>query len=139
MKLITFDQFIAKWLGKKCDFDGHFAGQCVDLYRMYIKEVLGFPQPKAVHGAKDFWYNYDRDPALYMNYTKIRNTLWNVPKKGDVMFFQGGLGHVSMFIDGQVFWFTSFDQNWPTLSKCTKTKHGYRNPQVLGWFRPKYA
>jgi hypothetical protein len=31
--------------------------------------------------------------------------------------------------------FTSFDQNWPAISKCTETEHDYVN--VLGWLRPK--
>lgn len=136
---MILDQFITKWLGKKADWDGHFQGQCVDLFRYYVEEVLGFPQPKGVAGAKDFWTNYESDPNLKNYYDKIPNTPTGVPEKGDVMLWNeksgGGFGHVSIFIEGTATKFISFDQNWPTLSVCTKTSHTYTN--VLGWLRPK--
>lgn len=135
---MTTDQFVEKYLGKKIDFDNAYAGQCVDLFRQYVQEVLGFPQPKGVSGAKDFWLNFDTDPNLKNNYTKIPNTPDAVPQKGDVMLWNGkaggGFGHVSIFLTGDVNSFTSFDQNWPTLSVCTKTVHDYKN--VSGWLRP---
>ena len=137
--MITFEQFIEKWLGKKADFDGAYNGQCVDLFRFYVQEVLGLPQPKGVSGAKNFWTNYESDPSLKNYYEKIPNTPSNIPKNGDVVFWNekagGGYGHVAMWIEGDVNKFTSFDQNWPTLSVCTKTVHDYKN--VYGWFRPK--
>ena len=137
--MITFDKFISKYLGKKIDYDNAYAGQCVDLYRQYIKEVLEFPQPVGVKGAADFWTNYDKDVALKDFYEKIPNSPTGVPQKGDVMLWNrnagGGFGHVSVFIEGDVNGFTSFDQNWPTLSVCTKTKHDYK--YVYGWLRPK--
>lgn len=136
---VTLDQFVAKWLGRKADFDGAYGGQCVDLFRFYVKEVLNLPQPKPVKGAKDFWYGYAQDPNLFANYEKIPNTLWAVPKKGDVMVwdaYKGNpFGHVAIYLDGNVLWFTSFDQNFPTLSRCTKTRHNYLKPKVLGWLR----
>jgi hypothetical protein len=135
---ISFDDFIKKWLGKKCDWDGYFSGQCVDLFRQYVQEVLALPQPKGVGGAKDFWTNFDTDQALFENYEKIPNTPDGVPQKGDVVIWNGraggGYGHVAMFVEGDVNGFTSFDENWPTLDKCTLTKHNYTN--VSGWFHP---
>lgn len=136
--MISFNAFITKYLGKKIDFDNAYAGQCVDLFRQYVQEVLGYPQPKGVSGAKDFWTNYETDPNLKNYYQKIENTPTGVPKIGDVMIWDkdagGGFGHISVFIEGDVNGFTSFDQNWPTLSVCTKTKHNYDN--VYGWLRP---
>lgn len=138
---MTFNSFITKWLGKKADFDGHYDGQCVDLFRYYVQEVLNLPQPKGVTGAGDFWTNYESDPNLKNYYEKIPNTPTGVPQKGDVMLWNkkagGGFGHVSIFIEGTVNKFTSLDQNWPTLSKVTKTVHDYKN--VYGWLRPKKA
>lgn len=134
---LSFQQFIAKYLGKKCDFDGHYGGQCVDLFRAYVKEVLGFPQPRGVIGAADFWANYDTDPKLKNYYIKIPNTPTGVPEVGDIVIWSKKanlFGHISIYISGGVWSFTSFDQNWPTLSKCTQTKHNYNN--VLGWLRP---
>lgn len=136
--MITLSEFVIKWLGKKADWDGHYDGQCVDLFRYYVDEVLGFPQPKGVGGAKDFWLNYDTDPNLKNYYEKITNTPTGVPTAGDVMIWNskagGGFGHVSIFLEGNASKFTSFDQNFPTLSKCTKTVHDYTN--VYGWLRP---
>jgi hypothetical protein len=40
-----------------------------------------------------------------------------------------------VFIHGDAIGFTSFDQNWPTVSKCAVTEHDYVN--VIGWLRPK--
>lgn len=138
---MTLDQFVSKYLGKKIDWDGAYGGQCVDLFRQYAQEVLGFPQAKGVRGAADFWTNYESDPALKNNYDRIANTPTGVPQKGDVMLWDkdagGGYGHVAVFLEGNTSSFTSFDQNWPTLSVCTKTKHDYTN--VYGWLRPKSA
>jgi hypothetical protein len=136
MKLITLPEFVNKYLGHKIDFDLHFDGQCVDLYRQYVKEVLGFPQSPSVAGAWQIW-----DSASPQYYEKVANTLINVPKPGDIMIWDKsagkGFGHISVFIEGNALSFTSFDQNWPTLSVCTKTKHNYLFPKVIGWLHPK--
>lgn len=135
---MTLQEFESKYLGKKVDWDGAFGGQCVDLFRQYLKDVLNFPQPKGVVGAADFWTNYDSDPNLKNNFQKITNSPTGVPAKGDVMVWNkksgGGFGHISIFLEGNVNLFTSLDQNWPTLSKVTKTVHDYSN--VYGWLRP---
>ncbi len=135
---MTIDQFITKYEGKKVDWDGAYGGQCVDLFRQYLNDVLNFPQPRGVVGAADFWTNYDSDPNLKNNFQKIANSPTGVPAKGDVMVWNkkagGGFGHIAIFLEGNVNLFTSLDQNWPTLSKVTKTVHNYTN--VLGWLRP---
>lgn len=135
---MTIDQFITKYEGKKVDWDGAYGGQCVDLFRQYLNDVLNFPQPRGVVGAADFWTNYDSDPNLKNNFQKIANSPTGVPAKGDVMVWNkkvgGGFGHISIFLEGNVNLFTSLDQNWPTLSKVTKTVHDYAN--VYGWLRP---
>lgn len=136
---MNLEQFVEKYLGKKIDWDGYYGGQCVDLFRQYIDDVLKFPQPKGVGGAKDFWPNYDTDNALKNYYDKIPNTPTAVPSAGDVMLWNekagGGWGHVAVFLEGNANTFTSFDQNWPKLDVCTKTTHDYKN--VFGWLKPK--
>jgi hypothetical protein len=138
---MTLDNFVKTYLGKKVDFDGYYGGQCVDLFRQYVKDVLDKPQPKGVQGAKDFWTNFSTDANLKNNFTKIPNSPTAVPQKGDVMIWDSwtgnNFGHVAIFLDGDVNSFTSLDQNFPTLSKVTKTKHNYTVPKVLGWLRPK--
>lgn len=136
---MTVDEFVSKWLGQKADWDGAYAGQCVDLFRYYCHEVLKIIQPAGVYGAANFWMDFDSDPVLVQNFTRIPKNQALAPQKGDVMIWNwnagGGFGHISIFLEGDNVSFTSFDQNWPTLSKCTKTVHNYNN--VYGWLRPK--
>ena len=63
--MLTLTQFIKKYLGTKVDYkDENFKGdnsfQCVDLARLYYKEVLNIPQFPALGadgGAKDIIKN----------------------------------------------------------------------------------
>jgi hypothetical protein len=133
---MTIEEFIAKYKGKKVDWDGYYGGQCVDLYRQYIDDVLEFPQPRGVAGAKDFWTNYESDNALKDYYVKVENTPLGVPKRGDVVLWNSGeYGHVAIFVSGDINSFISFDQNWPTLNECTLTEHNYN--EVVGWLEPR--
>jgi hypothetical protein len=138
---MTFETFITTYLGKKVDWDGAYAGQCVDLFRQYVNDVLGLQQPKGVVGAKDFWTNYETDPILKENFTKILNTPEGIPLKGDVMIWDAWTsnpyGHIAIFIEGDGMEFVSLDQNFPSLSIVTKTVHNYTKPKVIGWLRPK--
>lgn len=54
---MTLTQFINKYVGQKVDFDGKFGAQCVDLYRVYCRDVLNVPQSPGVEGAKDIINN----------------------------------------------------------------------------------
>ena len=132
--MITFNEFINKYLGKKIDYDGYYGGQCVDLYRQYVKEVLDFPQSPKVNGAADIWNTVDRQ-----YYEPIKYTIGFYPSPGDIVIWNrnapGGFGHVAICVQVTLNGFTSFDQNWPTLSKCTLTDHTYEN--VTGWLHPK--
>jgi hypothetical protein len=136
---MKFDEFIKKYLGKKVDWDKAYEGQCVDLFRQYCHDVLNINQPRGVVGAADFWDNFETDPVLKENFDRIKNTPSGLPVFGDVMLWDRrkgkGFGHVALFIEGDLNTFTSFDQNWPTLSKCTKTVHDYSS--VIGWIHPK--
>lgn len=128
---MTLGGFIYKYLGKKVDYDGYYGGQCVDLYRQYVKEVLEYPQSPGVGGAAEIWHSAD---PKYYDFIKDGN-----PKIGDIVIWNrkvgGGFGHVAIFISGTIKDFTSLDQNWPTLSKVTTTKHNNKN--ITGWLHPK--
>jgi len=131
---MNFDEFIKKYLGKKVDFDGYYGGQCVDLYRQYVKDVLNLPQSPSVKGAADIW-----DTASSEHYDLIKNTPTAIPDIGDVMIWNknvgDGFGHVAIFLAGNINLFFSLDENWPTLNKVTVTKHNYDN--IIGWLHPK--
>ena len=129
---MTLDEFVEKYNGKGIDFDGKFSTQCVDLYRQYVKEVLGFPQSPPVEGAKDIWDTY-----LPEYFRRIENTPYGVPEKGDIVIWGtkiGKYGHIAIFLEGDAKKFKSFDQNFPVGSLCHIQEHTYTG--VLGWLRP---
>jgi hypothetical protein len=90
-------------------------------------------------GAAAFFENYANDKVLRDNFTLIKNMPEALPRYDDVMIWNRkkgqGYGHVSVFIHGDAIDFTSFDQNWSTISKCADTRHDYVN--VVGWLHPK--
>ena len=51
------------------------------------------------------------------------------------MVWSGEIGHIAVFIEGNVDTFKSFDQNYPLGSPCHIQGHTYAN--VLGWLRFK--
>lgn len=133
---MTFDEFVKKYNGETVDYDGSFPGQCVDLYRLYLRDVIDTPQTPAVSGARLIWNTAPQD-----HFEKIPNTLFAIPKKGDVIIwgaFHGNpYGHVGMCIVGRFLSFTSFDSNWSRQKKAGIEQHDYKN--VIGWLRPKTA
>lgn len=128
---MTLDEFIAKYLNKFVEYHSFSSGaknQCVDLANQYIVEVLGLP---AIIGtnAQDF------PTKRGNNFEWIVNTPDGLPKAGDLMIFKSAdnVGHISIFVEGNLSLFRSFDQNYPTGSPCKIVQHNYRN--VLGWLR----
>lgn len=137
---MKLQEFINKYKGQKVDFDGFYAGQCVDLFRQYNKEVLGIEQPLGVTGAADFWTNYETDSVLNKNFEKIINTPDFTPKSGDVAVWNkrmgNGFGHIAICTGkGDLNTFESFDQNWSKISYCELVTHTYSS--FYGVLRPK--
>jgi hypothetical protein len=136
---MTLKEFIQRYNGKKVDFDNYAGGQCVDLARFYWRDVLGISQPRGVAGAKDFWTNYDTDPNLKNNFTKIPNTRELIPQKGDVVIWgssYGKWGHIAIATEGTIDNFSAFSQNDPTGTKSIIKYYPNFNG-VLGVLRPK--
>jgi len=131
--MLSPDQFFGKYDQKYIDFDGFYGFQCMDLYRQYVQECLGFPQSPPVASAKDVWNTY-----LTEYFDRIDNTIEAIPIKGDIIIWgegAGTYGHIAVCKDGIQTEFTSFDQNWPVNSPCHFQKHNYN--YVLGWLRAK--
>ena len=131
---MTLNQFVDKWTGKTCDYDGFYGGQCVDLYRMYVQEVLGCPQSPGVLGAKDIWDSY-----LTEYYDRISNTPEGVPVAGDIMIWgakYGPYGHVAVVTQANSSSFTCFSQNDPVGALCGLKKYTAWG-STLGWLHPK--
>lgn len=130
------DAFVQKWNGRQVTAYG---GECVALVAQYLVE-RGLPIAYA--NAKDWWGH----PAISGAYDFIVNNpndYNQVPTKGDVLVWNGGLagsggyGHIAIFdhINGPGS-FTSFDQNWGGRQAHFVT-HNWNN--IIGWFRPKQA
>lgn len=131
---MTLTEFVNKYSGKKVDFDGFYGGQCTDLYRQYVQEVLNFPQSPGVQGAKDIWDSYLTD-----YYDRIPNTPEGVPQAGDIMIWgskYGPYGHVAIILSANTSSFTCFSQNDPVGSLCVVKKYTAWST-LLGWLRPK--
>lgn len=130
---MTLNEFITKYNGKKVEYHSFSSGalyQCVDLANQYITEVLGLP---AIIGtnAQDF------PTKRGDNYDWILNSPTGVPSAGDLVIFKSpdGVGHISIFVEGDANSFKSFDQNYPTGSPSKIVTHNYKN--VIGWLHPK--
>lgn len=108
---MSFEEFIIKYNGKKVDFDGAYGSQCVDLFRLYNREVWGNPHTGAVDGAKDLVVNYERMPleqrflSLFpVNRDLVRAgdvAVWNATEKnkyGHVAIVVGFLGDGSLIV-----------------------------------------
>lgn len=135
---MTFNEFVAKYNGKKWDFDGAYGAQCVDLIRFYWRDVFNIPQPKGVTGAKDFWTNYLTDPALNQNFDRVMNTPDAVPTKGDIVVWgsdYGQYGHIAIVTNANINSLTVLSQNDP-IGRETHFKT-YNYNYILGWFTPK--
>lgn len=139
---MTLDQFIAQYTNQTIDTDGAYGGQCMDLMHKYCQDVLGIQNLAvlAAPAAKDVYLNFNNVTGHDL-FTKTDNTPTGVPLKGDIIFWGTGLGpygHVAVFVEGNVDNFRSFDQNFPTGSKCHVQNHPNYGG-VLGWLRVKSA
>ncbi len=113
---MTFDEFVKKYNGKSIDYDGAYGVQCTDLIKLYVEKVFGVSAGSASWGNAKYYYT--NTPAKLKNITtKIANTASFVPKKGDIMVWNGnvggGAGHVAICTgEGTTSYFYSYDQNW---------------------------
>ena len=136
--LMTYDEFVRAYNGKATDYDGAYGAQCVDLIKAYLNKVFGI-KPSSWGNAKYYWLNFSKHSELTKNFTKIENTPSFVPKKGDIMVWNGnvggGCGHVAICTgEGNTSEFYSYDQNW-NGKEMHKVKHDYDD--VYGVLRPK--
>lgn len=108
---MNLEEFILTYNRKKVDFDGAYGSQCVDLFRLYNKEVWGNPHTGAVEGAKDLVVNYERMPLeqRFLSLVPVKRdfvkagdvAVWNateVNKYGHVAIVVGLLGDESLIV-----------------------------------------
>ena len=133
---MDLDSLIKKYTGKFVEVAGspNALNQCTDLANLYFREVLGLPIIE--------WTNACDFPTTLIakeHFDFIKNTPTGLPNKGDIIVWNknagGGCGHISIFIEGTINSFKSFEQNWPLNTPCHIQGHYYNN--VAGWMRPK--
>lgn len=130
---MNLTEFIQKYSGEYINFDAVYGPQCMDLYRMYVKEVLCLPQSAPVAVAADVWRRY---PAAH--YTRIINTPTNYPTPGDIVIWSrwyGPAGHIAIAVTADSKGLICFSQNDPTGERAGLRRYGYRS--VYGWLHPK--
>ena len=67
---MTYAEFIKKYNGKGTDFDGRYGVQCVDLAKVYLKEVFGITA--GYWGDAHAYYdNYKSLPLLVKNFYNL--------------------------------------------------------------------
>jgi len=124
---MTHQEFKNKNNGKFVEVAGsaNALNQCVDLGNAYLRDVLG-------HAIVE-WTNAIGFPEKLLDFEWIENTPDAIPQQGDLMIFFGYYGHISIFDEGDINRFRSFDQNFPANSPCHIQEHNYNN--VFGWLR----
>lgn len=123
------EDFIREHDGKKIDYDGAYGAQCVDVIKFWFKK-LGLPIPRG--NGNQYAQNADGIRVKY-----VKNTPTGVPKPGDVVVWNTGIGpygHVAIFVEGDTRSFRSFDQNYPLNTACHIQSHSYNH--VDGWLHP---
>ena len=136
---MTHRQFIEKWNGKKCDKDGQYGGQCMDLANMYVCEVLGYPvaQPSPI-AASTAYHSFI---AGHKDFIKIETSDVSQFIEGDIVYWDkrinGDAGHVGVFLHTEGNGFVAFEQNYPEGHQICHEQSHSSNIYVCGVLRHK--
>ena len=129
--LLSFQSWLETVNGQYVEVAGsaNAKNQCVDCANDYIKRVLGLPYIE--------WTNaIDFPKKAGDKYIWVLNTSTGLPPEGALIIFDiGAVGHISVFIEGNLALFRSMDQNYPLYTPCHVVQHNYS--KVVGWLIPK--
>lgn len=134
--MVTLQQFMNAWQGKKVPSRGGITGQCVSLVQHWAEDQgIGgtpvFPVPSAYLMA-------GKRPDAF---TWVANTPAGVPSPGDIVVFSnkvgGGHGHTGIVVSANTKTLDVFQQNDPMGSGASTKRYTYAN--VLGWLKFKQA
>lgn len=94
---MTHNEFLEKYMRTAQDTDGGAGIQCVDLAKLYSREVLGIELWSFGGTAKSGWLNKSNtfDPKKWQ---KVVNTPTGVPPRGAIIFYDEprATGHVAI-------------------------------------------
>ena len=68
--MITFKEFIKKYIGKSVDYDGYAGVQCVDLAKLYLDKCFNLKCGE-MGNAKNWWYDRNSNPILKKNFNSV--------------------------------------------------------------------
>lgn len=135
---MTFNEFVKKYLGKATDIDNVSGVQCVDLAKMYIKDVIG-AKPLAIGNAHAYYDDFN-NTYLKKYFKRIPYKNGNKPQRGDLVvwgkYYNGRsqYGHIAIATgratDSVLY---TYDQNWGG-KEMKEVKHTYTG--LLGYLRP---
>lgn len=141
--MITYDEFIEKYLGKKVDYDGYAGVQCVDFAKIYLQECFGI-KCGAMGNAKDWWYDRNINPILRDNFDSItvnnkRPVSSTSIQKGDIGIRTSGTwGHIFVCDHVKGSSITYYDQNGTgNHDAVTKRTKPFTSYYVTGVLRKK--
>ena len=146
--MINHEQFKAKYLNTRLDYDGVADYQCADVAKAYADQVWGvryraFGLGKTIGGVINAFYNYPDSFIYHDEVELIKNDPSDpnqIPRQGDMPIwdFIPGLttkfGHIAVVDSADKAGFTSIDQNWGT-DQVKLIRHTYKG--VLGWLRKR--
>jgi hypothetical protein len=125
--MININNFIRVWTNRQANYDAEkkYNGQCTQIVKFWAL-VNNWSIPNG-GGHDAFGYKDFRSGYIW-----VENTIKAIPKPGDILVFDELVNHVSIVVKADLRNVTSFDQNWPRLSKCNLVTHIlYRH--VIGW------
>jgi len=141
--MITYKEFIKKYLGKKIDFDGYAGVQCVDLAKLYLQECFGI-KCGTMGNAKDWWYDRNTNPILKENFDSYyinnkRPASDSTVKMGDLgIRTSGSYGHIFICDHTDKKTITYYDENGTgNHDAVTKRVKPFTNYYVTGVLRKK--
>ena len=137
---MTLEEFILKWNGRKCDFDGVYGFQCVDLFRQYCVDVLGIKEHtgscSTSGGAKDLFLDYSKMPLEQKYFLRSKQKNW---VQGDVLIWNetqtNKYGHIAIYLGKVNNSFIVFEQDGFKQEGAKINIRGREN--LLGYLRGK--
>lgn len=132
---MTFFESFRKWNGKFVNVDNAYGAQCMDWMHQFKLDVFGLDRTNLQSpSAKALWLNFPNVKGSKY-FKKMINYPWAIPKQGDIMLWTvGEFGHVAIFNEGNLWRFSSIDQNWPLNSPVHIQEHNYFG-KLAGWLR----
>ena len=130
--MMSLDEFITNWTGKKITFDPKYPGECTAVAAQYNQDVIGAPRLWGIP------IDYIKNP-LPSFYSYETNYLWYIPPRGAIAIWNDkwgeGNGHCGIVTEASIMSLKTFEENNPIGSPCMIINHNYTN--IAGFLVPR--